>query len=386
MIRSVSQRSLSQRGGRFGLAVLGAVSALILAGCATAGEPAATGTADNTGIPSYYPVGYQSVIDASKAEGGDLVIYSNTDQENWAPVFRDFQKKYPWVTNISANNLESDAVFQRQLSEMATGSAPADILVSNAVQAWATYVSQPNTVLKYTSPELKKLPAYAQLSPNVYAMSLDPIGLVYNTALMSKVPKSIAGLASIIAADPAKYKGKITARDVKGAFGFTVSHAFTEGNSTAWSSLEGILPSARPETSSGTQLEKILSGEYLAGFYISSAPAYPAEQKSGGLIKFVYPTDGTVVIGRGLGITPKAPHAATAKLFLDFVLSAEGQNAVAEGGLTSYRDGVASGEGRHTYQEIEKVTGAKAIIRVPYTVVSDADVQTFVTRWNGLLG
>ncbi|MBC6470237.1 hypothetical protein HKK74_32810 [Actinomadura alba] len=33
-------------------------------------------------------------------------IYSNTDQENWAPIFRDFQKKYPWVKKISANNLD----------------------------------------------------------------------------------------------------------------------------------------------------------------------------------------------------------------------------------------------------------------------------------------
>ena len=97
----------------------------------------------------------------------------------------------------------------------------------------------------------------AQLMPNVYAMSLDPIGLAYNTALMADAPTSIAGLAKIIAADPEKYQNKITTRDVNGAFGFTVSQAFAEGTGSAWDSLEKILPSARPETSSGTQLEKI---------------------------------------------------------------------------------------------------------------------------------
>jgi len=387
---SVSQRSATGRGVRkAGFAAVAAFSvlALTLAGCSSTPASAPADAADDgTGMPSYYPSDYSSILDASKAEGGELVIYSNTDQENWAPIFRDFQKKYPWVTKISANNLESDAVFQRQLSEMATGAAPADMLISNAVQAWATYAGQADTLLDYESPELAELPDYAQLMPNVYAMSLDPIGLAYNASLMEEAPTSIAALAKIVAADPKKYQDKITTRDVNGAFGFTVSQAFTEGTASAWKSLEGILPSARPETSSGTQLEKILSGEYLAGFYISSAPGYPAEEKSGGLLKFVYPTDGTVVIGRGIGITPKAPHEATAKLFLDFVLSEDGQNAVAEGGLTSYRDSVELTEGRHTYQEIEKTAGKDAIIRVPYTVVSDADVKTFVTRWDGLLG
>ena len=39
---------------------------------------------------------------------------------------------------------------------------------------------------------------------------------------------------------------------------------------------------ARPETSSGTQTEKLLSGEYTVGFFISAAPAYPVVANSGG--------------------------------------------------------------------------------------------------------
>ena len=98
------------------------------------------------------------------------------------------------------------------------------------------------------------------------------------------------------------------------------------------------------------------------------------------------PKDGTVVLGRGIGITPKAPHPATAKLFLDFVLSEAGQNAVAEGGLSSYRDNVKLTEGRHTYQEVEKLAGKDGIIRVPYEVVSESDVNSFVSKWDGMLG
>lgn len=378
--------SRTRRWRMFGaLAMASATAIATLTGCSSGGTTQNT-VSSSSEFPEYYPADYSKIVAASKKEGGNLVIYSNTDQENWAPILRDFQKKYPWVTNIAADNLDSDEVFQRQLSESATGKAPADMLVSNAVQAWAKYAKTDNALMDYSSPELKKLPDFAQLSPNVYAMSMDPVGILYNTSLISKEPKSVSDLEKVVKADPGKYKGKITTRDVGGAWGFTVSRAFTEGNKDAWSSLDGILPMARPETSSGTQQEKILAGEYSAGFFISSAVAYPAEQKSGGLVKFVMPKDGTVVLGRGIGITPKAPHPATAKLFLDFVLSAEGQNAVAEGGLSSYRDSVKLTEGRHTYQEVEKIAGKDGIIRVPYEVTSDKEVSAFVDKWNSKLG
>lgn len=369
-----------------GLGLLGAASlTAALSGCGSNASAGKNPAAPGAGTPSYYPADYAKIIEASKAEGGNLTIYSNTDQENWAPILRDFKAAYPW-TKVSADNLDSDEVFQRQLSESATGKAPADMLVSNAVQAWSSYATKPDTLMAYESAEDKELPDFARLMPNVWAMSMDPVGIAYNTALLAEAPNSIADLAKAVKADPGSFKNKITTRDVKGAWGFSVSHAFTEGNSAAWSGLDEVLPVARPETSSGTQKEKILSGEYTAGFFISSAVGYPAEAASGGLLKFVLPKDGTVVLGRGIGITPKAPHPATAKLFLDFVLSEVGQNAVAEGGLSSYRESVKLTEGRHTYQEVEKLAGKDGIVHVPYKVVPDDEVTAFVSKWNAKLG
>ena len=145
-------------------------------------------------------------------------------------------------------------------------------------------------------------------------------------------------------------------------------------------------PAARPETSSGTQIEKIVAGEYLAGVNISAAPTYPVVKDSGGLLKVVFADDGTVVMPRGIGITPKAPHANTAKLFLDFVLSHEGQAAVAEGGLTSYRDDVKAVEGLHTYQEVVDAVGQDNVIMTKYDLIPDDEVKAFTDKWNGLIG
>ncbi|MFU8872751.1 ABC transporter substrate-binding protein [Micromonospora sp. SL4-19] len=372
---------------RFLVSVAALSLAVPLAACGGGPEPTAPPNVITEGkAPDYYPADYSKIIEASKNEGGELTIYSNTDQENWAPVFRDFQKKYPWVKKISANNLDSDEVFQRALSEQATGKSPADILVSNAAQAWAEYnVEGKNRLMPYASPELGKLPQSATLMPNVYAMSLDPMTIAYNTSLVPEAPTGLASLAAIVSKDPKKFDNKITTRDVKGAFGFTVSHAYTQARPDGWASLEKLLPLARPETSSGTQTEKILAGEYLVGFFISGAPAYPVVKNSGGLFKVTFLDDGTVVLPRGIGIAPQAPHANTAKLFTDFVLSSEGQRAVAEGGLTSYRDDVKQADGLHTYQEIVDKVGAQNVIQAKYELVPDGEMQQFISRWNGLL-
>jgi iron(III) transport system substrate-binding protein len=367
----------------FGVAMSVAVTAC---GSGDTAEPGANNTVKTGEAPDYYPAEYQDVIAASKNEGGNLTIYSNTDQENWAPIFRDFKTKYPWVGEISANNLDSDEVFQRVLSEQATGGSPADIVVSNAAQAWADFAGRPGTLMEYKSPEVAKLPEQATLMPNVYSMSLDPISIIYNTSLMTEKPTGLKSLADIVAKDPGKYQGKITTRDVNGAFGFTVSNGFTDARPDAWSSLEKVLPMAKAETSSGTQLEKITSGEYLAGLFISAAPAYPKVDDSGGLLGLSFYDDGTVVLPRGIGIPAKAPHPATAKLFTDFVLSEEGQRAVAEGGLTSYRDGIEAKDGLHTYQELVQAVGEANVINVPYVMVPEDKVKSFTDRWDGLLG
>ena len=92
-----------------------------------------------------------------------------------------------------------------------------------------------------------------------------------------------------------------------------------------------------------------------------------------------------VAVPGGFPLAPDAPHANTAKLFLDFVLSDEGQAATSEGGLTSYRDSVKAAEGRHTYQEVVDAVGEDNVIIAPYELITEADVAAFTERWNGLL-
>lgn len=363
-------------------AVAAAALSLTACGGATPATPAPENSIAAGQYPDYYPADYKDLVAAAEKEGGELTIYSNTDQENWAPVFRDFKKKYPFVKEISANNLGSDEVFQRVLSENATGASAADILVSNASGAWAEFAERDDVLTQYTSPELAEVPEFANLLPGVTAMSADAMTVTYNTALLSEEPTGLSSLAEQAKANPSEFKDKIGIRDIDGAFGFTVFHALTKNKPETWDSLATILPLSRPESSAAT--DKVVSGEYVASALVSAAPAFPVVKDSGGLFKIALPDDGTVVLPRGLGISAKAPHAATAKLFMDFTLSAEGQQAIQEGGLSSFRDGVKPVEFTYTYADIVKEVGESSIISVPYEAVSEEEKAAFTERWNSL--
>ena len=370
---------------RLALAAVGAFATASLVACGDGGGDTAEQPEENQisveEVPAYYPESYtEDVIEASKDEGGELTIYSNTSEENWAPIFRDFQKKFPWVEKVSANDLDSDEVFQRVLAEQATGSSPVDLVVSNAAVAWADFAEREGTLQDYESPELGELPDFAQLLPNVYAMSTDPQTIAYNTELMPEAPTGIASLADIAEENQDLLQDKITVRDPESSFGFTVTRNFTEANPDGWADLERLLPYTRAETSSGTQMEKILAGEYLAGFFVSGGPAFPVVDDSQGLVEVVYPDDGTTILPRGIGIAADAPHPATSQLFVDFLLSEEGQYAVAEGGLSSYREGV-EGPGLHTYQEVVDAVGEEEVLLAPYETVPDDEVESWLEEF-----
>jgi iron(III) transport system substrate-binding protein len=363
-----------------------AAALLAVASCASAPEAPPNEIAVGQ-VPAYYPADYQQIIEGSKAEGGELVISSGTAKENWAPIFRDFQKKYPWVQSILAKESGAE-IYQQTLSQIATDSVQTDMLVVSSTQGWSEFAAHEGALAEYRSPELDHLPEFAELLPNVYAMSLDPMGMVYNTALIGNDLTGLGDLADYAAAHPGELDGKVVVRDGSTPFGFTVAHAWTESNPKnpdAKATFEKLLPLARAETSSGIQIEKILSGEYAAGFLISSALGYEQEQRSGGLVKFVLPKDGTLMLGRGAGILDKAPHPNTARLFLDFMLSDEGQRAVAEGGLTAYRDGIEGTQGLRTYQDLVKEVGEDSIVVVPFDMVPQAEVEQYIARFAELL-
>jgi len=356
-----------------------AAAVALLAGCAS-GAPTPVESGE-TSYPSYYPDDYAALVEAAEQESGNLTIYSSMQEENWAPIIAGFRAKYPFVNQVSALNLEGDELFQRQLSEESVGNATADMLSSPSVSAWVNYVEQ-SSVIEYESAEDTQVPEAAKALPGVYALSIDPQVLSYNTALIDDDLESWGDLAAYL--DGGDFAGKVGVRDPElSTFNFTVQYTLLTQKPELWDVYGEFIRLGRSETSTGSMNEKTISGEYVASVFVTAGGALETSQNSGGLYKLVMPTDGVVATPRPIGIPDSAPNPNTARLMLDYILSAEGQQAVQDGGLAAFHDDAVAPEGGWTYQDaVDEVGDAVVTVPVPFVAFDEEELDAFFDKWN----
>lgn len=364
--------------------VVGCTSALSLLASSALAQQAPEG------VPDYYPEDYGEIVEACRAEDG-LVIYSNMAEYNWAPVIEGFNQLYPWV-GVQTLDLGSGEVFERYFAEAGTGTQTPDMLVSAAPDKWLEF-DERGSALAYESPELPHLPDFAQPLSNIYILSADPLVMMYNKRTLSEdlLPSSMAELAEVAQANPDKFNGKITTYDVgESSFGFAAAWSFAEKHGEdAWQWWEAIGPMTRPERSSGPMIEKVTSGEYNVGYFISGIVLFPKlNDQLETIVGWSFLENGTPLFLRGMAIPKESNSPACSKLMLDFILSNEGQTAFGKGGLTPYREDVAEDEVLgYTYQSVlEEIGGEENAILIdldPAMVTEEGN--EFRKRWTATL-
>lgn len=315
-------------------------------------------------VPDYYPKDYNEIIEASRGETG-LMIYSNMADNNWAPLLEGFRAKYPWI-KAETVDLGSGTVHSRWEAEKGSSTRTADILVSGANDRWASY-GKDGLMEAYESPEYAHLPDFAKPYPGVSVLSSDPLVITYNAALLpqDQRPTGFASLATAAAANPGTFDGRITTYDAaRNSFGLAAWWNYLDKKGEdGWANLRKIGPMIRGEVSGGPMNEKIATGEYVIGVAVSGITIFPRlEQPGGEILGFAFPDDGTIMMLRGMGIPKGAANPNSAKLFVDFALSTEGQTLVGKGGLVPYRDDVPEDQVRYTYQGIGGLIGAANLI------------------------
>ena len=315
-------------------------------------------------VPDYYPADYTSIIEASHKEAG-LMIYSNMADNNWAPLLDGFRAKYPWI-KVETVDLGSGTVHSRWEAEKGSGTRTADILVSGANDRWASYGKE-GLMEPYESPEYAHLPGFAKPYPGISVLSSDPLVITYNAALLpeGKRPTGFASLVKAAEADQGDYNGRITTYDAaRNSFGLAAWWNYLdEKGEDGWANLRKIGPMIRGEVSGGPMNEKIATGEYLVGVAVSGITIFPRlEQPGGEILGFAFPDDGTIMMLRGMGIPKGCANPNSAKLFVDYALSKEGQTLVGKGGLVPYREDVPQDQVRYTYHGISKIVGADNLI------------------------
>lgn len=273
----------------------------------------------------------QILLEGAKKEGQVTFYTSNT----WmaGPVAQEFGKKYPFIkTNVWRS--DSKELLKRLTDEMAAGRFIADV-VETSPDYMALLVAM-NGFQEIFSPELAPYDDSVKFkgkngflhwtSRELY------ISLGFNTQLIpsAEAPKAMKDLL-----EP-KWKGKMsiagttTGTQWIGAIIETFGREFLEKIAAQEVNVQNI---------SGAALSALVaSGEVPLSPTIFNSNISVAKQK-GAPVEW-RPIDPVIATTGTSGMVVKAPNPHAALLFLDFLHSKEGQQAVLKGGLSSARNDI----------------------------------------------
>jgi len=280
-------------------------------------------------VPAGYPASYADTIAAAKKEG-KVVVYSTTDTAAAGFLIKDFQALYPGIS-VEYNDMNSTEVYNRFISERAANAGSADVLWSSAMDLQVKLVSD-GGAMTYASPEISHLPGWAVWKNEAFGTTYEPLSIVYNKRLLSgdDIPQSHADLIRVFTQKADKLKGKVTTYDIeKSGVGFMLITQDSRFNPQFWDMVKALgAVGPRFQSSAGTMMERISSGENLLGFNIFNSYAALRAKKDPS-IGIVLPKDYTLIMSRVMFASKTAKNPNAAKLWVDYILSKRGQTIIA---------------------------------------------------------
>ena len=322
----------------------------------------------------------QAELVASSKDEGTLLIYGNPPQSFWNSLKRDFVKEYPWI-KIETIDIGGAELVQRYLTESQTGAPTADFVVDSSATTFINLQGR-DEILDYESPHENEVPDIGVLLPGVYALEVGPTIITYNEKTLGKNPPTsmddFVGLAN-------DHPGKLTTYGIDSGFGYSATYPYVTNSSDGWNKLRQVLPATRAEDSGGAQVQKIATGEYVAGFLESAL--LPSLFKELGIDKQVgwtYASDGTSMLRRGMGVTKAGDSPSSAKLLMDYLLTQKGQENVCDNGMMAYRDDIAEHCGARSLTHLLSEVDEKTVWYVPFDESLVKNQKEITAKWNQL--
>ena len=289
----------------------------------------------------FFPIGFPAgssaqdthttrLIEEAKKEAS-LIWYTSTSIEDIKRLFDGFNKKYPFI-KTEFFNAGSARVFNRILNEARAGKIFFDLVSVRGVETHQ--LVKGGFLQPYVSPESSAYPQGFKDTKGYWVDYFDAYNVIgYNTKLVSKdrAPKSWDDLL-----DP-QWKGKI-AMDEE-TYSWYAAMAVAWGRERAQRFMKALAKQdIQLRTGQSLIAQLMAAGEFPMAMVLAHRIEKMKEQ--GAPVEWVTTLDPVTVSLHPIGIAAKAPHSNAAKLFIDFVLSKEGQQVVLGIGRTPSRPGI----------------------------------------------
>ncbi|MGY4859559.1 ABC transporter substrate-binding protein [Cryobacterium sp. AP23] len=320
--------------------VVGAATLVVL-GLALAGCSASTAEADGTATP-----------DAAAVEAlapATITVYTSEPQEKIDAIVAAFNETQPDVT-VEVFRAGTGDLTARIEAERTTGDVQADILLAADSATFETYKSD-DLLLAYTPADVEALNQDVVDPDGFYVGTrIIPTVIAYNTGIIDTPPTSWADLT-----DP-EYAGQITMPnpDVSGAAAYNA--AVWLDNADLGDEWLVDLAANKPviADSNGPVSQAVAAGTQPVGVVVDYLVR---ELKAAGSpIDVAYPTEGVPYVSQPVGIFASTDEAAASEAFVDYLVSAAGQELAVEQSYLPVRNDVGTPEGAPAMDDIEILT------------------------------
>jgi iron(III) transport system substrate-binding protein len=279
------------------------------------------------------------------AQEGALVLYTSQPQTDAQQTVDAFKAKYPDIT-VDWVRDGTPQIMAKFRSELDAGAPQPDLLLIADVVTMEGLKSE-GLLLNY--PEAK-IDGYAESLHDedgaYFSTKLITTGIVYNTAA-TMIPTSWEDLKKHEVQNQLAMPSPLTS-------GAAMIHAvtLTENLPEGWDYYTALAENgAQASGGNGGILTAVSGGEKLYGVIVDYMPI--REATKGAPVAFVFPTEGVSAVTEPVAILQSSRNQENAKLFVDFLLSEEGQQLAASQGYIPARGGIALPEGYPERSEIK---------------------------------
>jgi iron(III) transport system substrate-binding protein len=334
-----------------------------------------------TGRAPATPVAINKLIATSHREHG-LIIYGNAPAPYFKPVITAFEQQYPWIS-VQDNDLSDFQVFSKYESEHAQGSTSADLLIASGIGPWLE-AEKLGALQNVTPTGLSNFPTFTNQGHGLYVMSPEPILSAYNEKLLplSQVPLTYGGLSTATRQNPSKYK--LATYTINNSLGYSAAYGLLQilGPTKFWRDFTTLGANSKTFSDGLSGLTYMLQGGASIG-YMTSGLSQGVLPHFKGLANYVFMKDATPLVPRGIAVASGAQNPASAQLFLDFLFSTPGHQALCAAGFEASANGFTPTNGcTASLPQLYRTVPKASTYLVPYRSVVLGQQAAITAHWN----
>lgn len=267
--------------------------------------------------------GLLAAAPAAAQPSGTVNFYSSMVLDVVEPIIEEFHARHP---DIRIDLLYSGSVEleQRIFAEIEAGNLRADVIWA-ANPALFLNLKEAGWLMPHESPHAGVIPEGLKDPDHMfYAGRVHHMGIGYNTRLVSEdqVPRT---WAEFLEWGPQA----AMASPLHSGTNFNMLGAFVLSGNIGWEWFEAAkAKNVQVVRGTGDVTRGLTSGEFAVIKGIDYIMA--AEAAKGAPVAFAFPEDGVLALPSPIAIGKNAPNAEAAKVFVDFILSREGQQILVD--------------------------------------------------------